>query len=60
MWSGTLETFGIIGVIIYLIGYSGLAGLGVVLLILPVQFLLGYLITYARKKVCAQTFSIQP
>lgn len=50
LWSGPLEALAIVGLLIYLTGYSALVGLGLLLIILPLQYFIGTKITQIRAK----------
>jgi ABC-type multidrug transport system fused ATPase/permease subunit len=50
LWSGALEAFTIVGLLIYLMGNSGWAALGIVIILVIVQSILGYLTGYVRSQ----------
>ncbi len=49
LWSGALEAMAIMAILLGLVGRAALPGLGVVLLLVPAQFLVGMATTRARK-----------
>jgi ABC-type multidrug transport system fused ATPase/permease subunit len=53
LWSGAIEAIAIICILIGFTGRSALPGLGVVILLIPVQYLIGALTANARKKSVA-------
>ncbi|KAL6064447.1 Canalicular multispecific organic anion transporter 1, variant 2 [Balamuthia mandrillaris] len=56
LWSSIFESLLFIGVVIYLIGYkAGLVGFALMLLAVPLQFYLGFLITRVRSKAISCT-----
>jgi hypothetical protein len=50
-WSGPLEAFAIIGLLLSLVGTSALPALGLLLIIVPVQFYIGTIVTKIRGKL---------
>ena len=50
LWSGPIEAILIIVLLIYLTGYSGLVGLGLLMIMLPLQFWMAAAMTKNRKK----------
>lgn len=53
LWSGALEAAAIMAILLGLVGSAALPGLGVVLLLVPAQFLVGMATTTARKSAVA-------
>lgn len=50
LWSGPLESLAIIGLLIYLAGLSALVGLGLILILLPLQFFIAFkMAKFSRK-----------
>jgi ATP-binding cassette subfamily C (CFTR/MRP) protein 1 len=50
LWSGVLESLAIVGLLIYLVGYTGFIALGIMIALLIVQCILGFLIAFLRDK----------
>lgn len=48
LWSGPLEAVVIIAILIYLIGVAALVGLGLLLVIIPVLYFIGAVISRSR------------
>ena len=53
LWSGAIEAIAIIAILLGFVGRAALPGLGVVLFLIPVQYLIGALTANARKRSVA-------
>jgi ATP-binding cassette subfamily C (CFTR/MRP) protein 1 len=50
LWSGVLESLGIVGLLIYLVGYTGFIALGIIIVLIVVQCIFGFLVAHLRAK----------